>query len=88
VIGGGPVPAEGKGVRRLSPNTGYTMEISPPAWKQLARLPVELYRRIRGDLEAIAAAPFSAVIDDYVAFYQLDPERKRLTLLDVARRAQ
>lgn len=74
------------------------MEISPPAWKQLARLPVELYRRIRGDLEAIAAAtvvkeggrtaPFSAVIDDYVAFYQLDPERKRLTLLDVARRAQ
>jgi mRNA-degrading endonuclease RelE of RelBE toxin-antitoxin system len=75
------------------------MEISPPAWKQLARLPLELYRRIRGDLEAIAAtpgllkdggrtAPLSAVIDDYVAFYQVDPERKRLTLLDVARRAQ
>ena len=74
------------------------MEISPPAWKQLARLPLELYRRIRGDLEAIAAAPvlmkegvrapLSAVIDDYVAFYQVDPERKRLTLLDVARRGQ
>jgi len=75
------------------------MEISPPAWKQLARLPLELYRRIRGDLEVIAAAsvmakeggrtaPLSAVIDDYIAFYQLDPERKRLTLLDVARRAQ
>jgi mRNA-degrading endonuclease RelE of RelBE toxin-antitoxin system len=34
----------------------YTVEISPPAWNQLAHLTLETYRRIRDELDAVAAA--------------------------------
>ncbi|AKJ01351.1 mRNA-degrading endonuclease RelE of RelBE toxin-antitoxin system [Archangium gephyra] len=34
----------------------YTVEISPPAWNQLAHLSLETYRRIREELDAVATA--------------------------------
>ncbi len=34
----------------------YTVEISPPAWNQLAHLSLETYRRIREELDAVALA--------------------------------
>jgi mRNA-degrading endonuclease RelE of RelBE toxin-antitoxin system len=34
----------------------YTVEISPPAWNQLAHLSLETYRRIREELDAVANA--------------------------------
>lgn len=34
----------------------YTVEISPPAWNQLAHLTLETYRRIRDELDAVATA--------------------------------
>ena len=34
----------------------YTVEISPPAWNQLAHLSLETYRRIRDELDAVATA--------------------------------
>ncbi len=85
----------------------YTVEISPPAWNQLAHLSLETYRRIREELDAVAtalaegsgqfpAAPVkgtgrtvstpSVVVDDAVAVYDVDHERQRILLLEVARR--
>lgn len=34
----------------------YTVDISPPAWNQLAHLSLETYRRIREELDAVATA--------------------------------
>ncbi|HYO71751.1 MAG TPA: hypothetical protein VEU33_37305 [Archangium sp.] len=85
----------------------YTVEISPPAWNQLAHLSLETYRRIREELDAVATAfgegphpgrpatvkvsghPVSApsvVVDDAIAVYDVDHERQRVLLLEVARR--
>jgi mRNA-degrading endonuclease RelE of RelBE toxin-antitoxin system len=36
-------------------NTGYIVEISAPAWEELARLPLERYQRVRNELEALAS---------------------------------
>lgn len=85
----------------------YTVEISPPAWNQLAHLTLETYRRIRDELDAVAAAlgegservllpkvtpgghepsrP-SVVVDDAIAVYDVDHERRLVLLLEVARR--
>lgn len=41
---------------RASLRPVYTVEISPSAWIHLAQLSVETYRRIREELDAIAAA--------------------------------
>jgi hypothetical protein len=77
--------------------TGYTVEVSSAAWKQLARLPLETYQRIRGELEAVStrlaglvnqSPALSLVIGDHLARYAVSPERKRLTLLEVVSRAQ
>ncbi len=85
----------------------YTVEISPPAWNQLAHLSLETYRRIREELDAVATAlgeglhpvrsgsvkvagrPASApsvVVDDAVVVYDVDHERQRILLVEVARR--
>ena len=85
----------------------YTVEISPPAWNQLAHLSLETYRRIREELDAVATAlgegphpvrpssvkvagrPVSApsvVVDDAVVVYDVDHERQRILLVEVARR--
>ncbi len=40
----------------MGPSIVYTVEISPSAWNQLAHLPLETYRRIRQELDALAAA--------------------------------
>ncbi|QRN95182.1 hypothetical protein JRI60_39870 [Archangium violaceum] len=91
-----------------SSSTVYTVEISPPAWNQLAHLSVETYRRIRDALDAVAAAlpsqgqergsprPVkqeghgaslpSVVVDDAIALYDVDHLRRRVLLLEVARR--
>jgi mRNA-degrading endonuclease RelE of RelBE toxin-antitoxin system len=85
----------------------YTVEISPPAWNQLAHLTLESYRRIRDELDAVAAAlgesrervlpstvkadghaasrP-SVVVDDAIALYDVDHERRVVLLLEVAHR--
>jgi mRNA-degrading endonuclease RelE of RelBE toxin-antitoxin system len=87
----------------------YTVEISPPAWNQLAHLRVETYRRIRDALDAVAAAlpqgqervpaasrtvkpegrgaslP-SVVVDDAIALYDVDHQRRCVLLVEVARR--
>lgn len=34
----------------------YTVDISPPAWNQLAHLTLETYRRIREELDAVAVS--------------------------------
>ena len=85
----------------------YTVEISPPAWNQLAHLTLETYRRIREELDAVAAALTegrrdvlpeavrveghptsnpSVVVDDAIALYDVDHERQRVLLIEVARR--
>lgn len=78
----------------------YTVEVSPPAWNQLAHLTVETYRRIRAGLDAVAIeltekgprgllpslSKPSLVVDDAIAIYEVDHERRRVLLLEVARR--
>jgi mRNA-degrading endonuclease RelE of RelBE toxin-antitoxin system len=82
-------------MRRSDNLTGYTVEVSSAAWKQLSRLPLETYQRIRGELEAVStrlvglvnqATSLSLVIGDYLARYDVSPDRKRLTLLEVVSR--
>ncbi|MFL5353667.1 type II toxin-antitoxin system RelE family toxin [Archangium sp.] len=77
--------------------TGYTVEVSSAAWKQLARLPLETYQRIRGELENVStrlaglvnqSTALSLVVGDYMARYAVSPERKRLTLLELEPRAE
>ncbi len=35
--------------------TAYAVEVSAAAWKQLSQLPLEIYQRIRGELDTVAA---------------------------------
>jgi hypothetical protein len=42
-------------MRRSEFSTGYIVEISAPAWEELARLPLESYQRVRNELEAAAS---------------------------------
>ncbi len=85
----------------------YSVDISPPAWNQLAHLSSESYRRIREELDAVAAswsagdrqrvasagqgaghptATPSLTVDDAIALYEVDHERRRIVLLEVAQR--
>lgn len=82
-------------MRRSDHLTAYTVEVSSAAWKQLARLPLETYQRIRGELEALStrlaglvnqSSALSVVIGDYLARYAVSPDRKRLTLLELVHR--
>jgi mRNA-degrading endonuclease RelE of RelBE toxin-antitoxin system len=95
-------------MRRVeAPKLAYTVDISPPAWNQLAHLSSESYRRIREELDAVAASltaggrrsvsqaeqgsghPSSTpslMIDDAIAIYEVDQERRRVVLLEVAKR--
>lgn len=41
-------------MRREEPSHRFTVQISPSAWKQIASLPAETYRRVREELEAVA----------------------------------
>ncbi len=41
-------------MRREEPTHRFTVQISPSAWKQIASLPAETYRRVREELEAVA----------------------------------
>jgi mRNA-degrading endonuclease RelE of RelBE toxin-antitoxin system len=85
--------------------TPYSIEVSSGAWKQLSHLPLETYRRIRTELDAVAtrltnlgphtlgllktvclATSLSLVVEEYVVLYDMEAERKRLTLREVARR--
>lgn len=84
-------------MRRPDTLTAYTVDVSSAAWKQLARLPLETYQRIRCELEAVStrlaglvnqSTALSVVIGDYLARYAVSPDRKRLTLLDVELRPQ
>lgn len=93
--------------RSEAPVLAYTVEVTPPAWNQLAHLPVETYRRIREELDVVAlelteeslrarprdvtstrpsASRPSVVVDDAIALYDVDPERRRVLLVEVARR--
>src|SRR4028118_757137 len=36
-------------------SSGSIVEISAPAWEELARLPLESYQRVRNELEAVAS---------------------------------
>jgi mRNA-degrading endonuclease RelE of RelBE toxin-antitoxin system len=91
-------------MRRPESLLKYTVEVSPTAWKQMAHLPLETYRRIREELDAVAArmrvetpVPLpqkyvrpvetrSILVEGYLALYEVDPERRRLTLREVVRR--
>ena len=71
-------------------STSYTVEIDASAWAQLGMLPVETYLRVREALKAVASAltregsgtisrsPLR--IDDTVALYEVDAERRRVLL--------
>lgn len=41
--------------------TSFTVEISSTAWKQLSTLPLEMYQRVRTELDFNAAALISAL---------------------------
>lgn len=68
----------------------YTVEIDASAWTQLGALRVETYRRVREALKAVASALTregsgtsprrSLHIDDTVALYEVDAERRRVLL--------
>jgi mRNA-degrading endonuclease RelE of RelBE toxin-antitoxin system len=95
-------------MRRFEASTlAYTVDISPPAWNQLAHLSLESYRRIREELDAVAASLTSGgrrsvsqaeqgpghpastpslTVDDAIAVYEVDHERRRVVLLEVAQR--
>jgi mRNA-degrading endonuclease RelE of RelBE toxin-antitoxin system len=89
-------------MRRPQSLTGYTVEVSSAAWKQLSHLPLDAYARIRTELDTLAATmrtptpvPLALakpthtraiLVEGYVAHYDVDRERRRLTLLEVARR--
>jgi mRNA-degrading endonuclease RelE of RelBE toxin-antitoxin system len=93
--------------RSEATSLGYTVEVSPPAWNQLAQLTVDTYRRIREELDAVAAelteagprarvgdargnrlssSKPSVTIDDAIVVYDVDHERRRVLLVEVARR--
>ena len=77
----------------------YSVEISSAAWTQLGYLSAETYRRIREELDAVAAAPqvvtsqgtaasrLSVVVDDVIALYDVDTARRCVVLLEVAHRS-
>ena len=73
-----------------TPASTYTVEISPPAWKQLAYLVQETYQRIRQELEGVASTqgassqPF-VLVDDAVAVYEVDHDKRRVVLREVSR---
>ncbi|MFL5357877.1 type II toxin-antitoxin system RelE family toxin [Archangium sp.] len=89
-------------MRRPQDHTGYSVEVSAAAWKQLSHLPLEAYERIRTELDTLAATlrtptppplpqegarPVNTraiVLEGYVAHYEVDRERRRLTLREVA----
>lgn len=92
-------------MRDLENTHAYPVEVSAAAWTQLSRMSLELYQRIRGDLDALGArfaglGKFSLTfldavgqvttrslqVEDYVIRYDVDPERRRLTLLEVSPR--
>jgi mRNA-degrading endonuclease RelE of RelBE toxin-antitoxin system len=74
-----------------APAATYTVEITPPAWTQLASLTQETYQRIRQELEGVASAqgvsskPFVQV-DDALAVYDVDHVKRRVVLREVSRR--
>ena len=78
-------------LRVETPASTYTVEISPPAWKQLAYLRQETYQRIRQELEGVASArgasskPF-VLVDDAVAVYDVDHHKRQVVLREVSRR--
>ena len=41
-------------MRREESTHRFTVQISPSAWKQIASLPADTYRRVREELEAVA----------------------------------
>jgi hypothetical protein len=74
----------------------FTLEIHPRAWYALANLPKEAYARIQAGLAAVAenAAHASAdgvghfvSLDGFLARYQVQVERRCVTVLDVERAA-
>jgi mRNA-degrading endonuclease RelE of RelBE toxin-antitoxin system len=91
-------------MRRPESLDKYSVEVSPAAWRQLARLPWETYQRIREELETSAArlrpmtpVPLpqklvgrvetrSILVDGHVALFEVDSDRRRLTLREIARR--
>ena len=95
-----------RSTRDKPPGTAYTVEISPAAWKQLAKLPTDDYGRIRAKLDAIAneltaaqppprptpqqevasADARAAIVDGFAVLYDVDAERRRLTVLEVMKR--
>lgn len=41
-------------MRRVESSHRYTVQISPSAWRQIAQLPADVYRRVREELDAIS----------------------------------
>lgn len=42
-------------MRNLEPQRSYSVNIAPTAWRQLGAVPVDVFQRIRRELDAIAA---------------------------------
>jgi mRNA-degrading endonuclease RelE of RelBE toxin-antitoxin system len=86
--------------RSEAPAATYTVEISPPAWKQLAHLTSETYERIRHELDGVATALSVSgrrvsgsssskpvvLVDDSLAVYDVDHDKRRVVLREVTRR--
>jgi mRNA-degrading endonuclease RelE of RelBE toxin-antitoxin system len=85
-------------MRRPENLSNYIVEVSSTAWQQLSHLPLETYQHIRAELNTLAnrvgtptpvplpGVTRSIVVEGYVAHYNVDRERRRLTLMEVARR--
>ena len=83
----------------------YTVNISPTAWRQLGSVPEAVFKRIRRELDAIAAlatqkplpsleplksssasAALSFSLENFVLIYEVNEERRVLTLLEISQR--
>lgn len=92
-------------MRNLDPQRSYTVNIAPTAWRQLGAVPMELFQRIRRELDAIAAlatqkalpsleslksssssAALSFSLENLILVYEVNEERRVLTLLEVSQR--
>ncbi|OYT73773.1 MAG: type II toxin-antitoxin system mRNA interferase toxin, RelE/StbE family [Armatimonadetes bacterium CP1_7O] len=79
----------------------YTVQILPRAQRQLAKLPAEVYPRVRDALRALADEPrpvgcrklvgragWRLRVGSYRVIYEIDEEQRTVTILDIGHRRE
>ncbi|MEN3000905.1 MAG: type II toxin-antitoxin system RelE/ParE family toxin [Armatimonadota bacterium] len=77
----------------------YTVQILPRAQRQLAKLPAEVYERVRDALRALAEEPrphgclkltgregWRIRVGNYRVIYEIDDTNRTVTILDIGHR--